>query len=82
MVAAAAGGVEVGRLEHRADAPDRLFELAVAVAEHERLTGGRLGQSQQQPERRRLAGAVGPRKPVTVPASSENVTSSTATSSP
>jgi hypothetical protein len=50
--------VEVRRLEDRPDPSDRVLEVAVPAAEDERLAGVRLGQSQEQPERRRLARAV------------------------
>jgi hypothetical protein len=59
VVAAAAGWVEVVRLEHRPDLANRLFQLAVAAPEDERLAGRWLGQPQQHAQRRRFAGAVG-----------------------
>src|SRR5262249_57109935 len=59
VVATAAAGVEVVRFEYRSDPADRLLELPVAAAEDERLACRRLRQPQEQPQRRRLAGAVG-----------------------
>src|SRR5262249_39009752 len=58
VIAAAAGGVEVVRFEHRSDAADRLLELAVATAEDERLARGWLGQAEQHAQRGGLSGAV------------------------
>jgi hypothetical protein len=74
--------VEVARLEHRADAADRVVELAVAAPEDQGVAGG--GSASPSSSRRVvvLPAPLGPRKPVTVPGASENVTLSTATSSP
>jgi hypothetical protein len=58
VVATAAAGMEVARLQDGTDELDRLLQLAVAAAEDERLPSRRLGQAQQQPERRGLAGTV------------------------
>ena len=59
VVAARAPRIEVARFEQCPDPAGRLVELAVALAEHQRLAGGRLRQPEQQPQGGRLAGAVG-----------------------
>ena len=60
VVAARAPGMEVGRLEHGADAVGRPLELGVARVEHERAAAGRHREPEQHAQRRRLAGAVRP----------------------
>ena len=55
--------MEAGGLEYRADMANRLVEVAVGLtAERRRPCGGRY-ESEQHPQRRRLAGAVGPEEP-------------------
>ena len=58
VVAAGTAGVEVGRLEHRADAQRRPLQPRVRLAEHERAPARRLREAEQHPQRRRLASAV------------------------
>src|SRR5205814_549449 len=58
VVAAGPAGMEVARLEYGADHPQRALEVAIAAPEDERLPRGGLGESEQQSQRRRLAGAV------------------------
>src|SRR5262249_60517148 len=58
MVAAGATGMEVVGFEHGADESSRIVEVPVAVAVHERLPAGRLGQTEQEPKGCRLPGAV------------------------
>src|SRR5262249_47764793 len=62
VIATAAGGMEVGRLEHCADLAERLVELAVTTTEDQRLSGCWLRQPEYQSEGRRLAGTVWTKK--------------------
>jgi hypothetical protein len=69
-------------VEHRADRPRRVVELQVAAAlDRDRAAVGRTG-----PSRARsvvvLSAPLGPRKPTTRPASTENESSLTATVEP
>ena len=77
-LAAAAAGVLGGGVEQHADAAARVRQLAVVArrARRESPASG-VGEADQHPHRRGLAGAVGPRKPVTVPGSQRNETSLT-----
>jgi hypothetical protein len=64
---AAAGevGEELRRLDNRPDPPDHLGQLAGHfVAEHPHRAGVGTDQAEQRPDRRRLAGSVGPEEPV------------------
>jgi len=63
VVAAGPAGIEVARLQERADATRRVLQLAVGAAEDERLTRGRFGETEQHPQRAGLAGAVGSQEP-------------------
>ena len=63
MVAPGTAGMEVRRLEHRADPRRRPLQILVAAAENERAAGGRLHEMEQHPQRRRLPGAVRPEEP-------------------
>ena len=83
VVAAGAAGVEVGRLEHRADAQRRPLELARTARSNTSarpLVGGARPSSIRSVVV--LPAPFGPRKPVTVPASSSNERPSTAVSLP
>jgi hypothetical protein len=62
VIAPGPAGVEVVGFEHRPDTPAGILELAVRAAEDQRLPATWRGQSQQQPQRRGLARAVGPEK--------------------
>jgi hypothetical protein len=55
------------------------FAIAGRAAEQPGLTGGRAGEAQQQLDGRRLARAIGPRKPKTSPAGTRIVRPSSAT---
>ena len=61
-LAAAAPGVLGGRVEQDADAPARVGQVAVAPAEDPGLAAVGLGQADEHPHRRGLAGAVGAEK--------------------
>ena len=50
----------VRRFENRADTPDRIHELAVSLAVDGRAACGRPHETEQDAQRRRLPGAVGP----------------------
>ena len=63
MVSPRTAGMEIRRLEHRADPRRRPFEILVAAAENERAARGRLDEMEQHPQRRRLPGAVRPEEP-------------------
>lgn len=82
LVAAGPAGVEVGRLQQRADAPRRVLQLAVGMAEDKRLT--EVGSARPRSIRSvlDLPAPLGPRNPVTVPWVSSNVNPSTATTEP
>ena len=58
MVTARAPGMEVRRLEHRADRQRGTVELRVGLAEHERAPAGRRRQAEEHPQRRRLPRTV------------------------
>ena len=58
VVAPGAAGVEVGRLEHGADAQRRTLELRVGLVEDERAPARRRREAEQHAQRRRLPGAV------------------------
>ena len=58
MVSARAAGVEVGRLEHRADPQRRPVDPRVGLLEDERPPARSVPQAEQHPQGRRLAGAV------------------------
>ena len=63
MVAAGATRIEVARFEHSTDPARRMHELPVGATEDERLPGRRAREAEQQPQGRRLAGAVGTEEP-------------------
>jgi hypothetical protein len=50
--------MEIGRLQHSADAARRTGELRVWLIEDQRPPGRRRGQPKQHPQRRRLPGPV------------------------
>jgi hypothetical protein len=52
--------MQVGRLEHGADAAAGPLEVGEAAAEDECVASGRFGQPEQHPQRGRLACAVRP----------------------
>ena len=58
VVAGSAAGMEARRLEHGADVTDRLIEGAIGPTVDGGRAGGRGDESEQQPQRRGLAGAV------------------------
>ena len=58
MIAPRAARVQVGGLEHGADAGRRPLELGEPATEDERAAVGRLGEAEQHAQRRRLPGAV------------------------
>ena len=83
MVASGAAGMEVGRLEHRADPQRGLLELRVGLAEDERAPARRAPPARAASAASSSCPApFGPRKPVIVPGSSANDRSSTAVSLP
>src|SRR5262245_51719969 len=81
VVPPGAPGVKVARLEHRADPPRWVAGLPVPAPEPSASPA--VGSASPSSSRRVvvLPAPFGPRKPVTVPGRSENVRSSTATTS-
>ncbi len=59
VVATGAAGVEVRRLEGRADDRERVGDVGVALAVDRRRAGAGADEAEQHPQRRRLARAVG-----------------------
>jgi hypothetical protein len=59
VVERGAAGVVAGRLEHRADVPDRVKQLVVTLAGEGGGARSRGHEPEQHPQGRRLAGAVG-----------------------
>ncbi len=59
MIAPAASGPARPGLEHRPDDPTRLRQVLVAATVDERRAGGGAHESDQRPEGRGLAGAIG-----------------------
>ena len=68
VVAAAAARVQHPAVEQRADRARRVVELPVGAAVDRRGAAGRVDEPEQHPQRRRLAGAVGPEEADDVPA--------------
>ena len=58
VVAAGAARMEVRRLEHGSDSQRRMIERGIGLAEDQGAAAARLGEPEQHPQRRRLAGAV------------------------
>jgi hypothetical protein len=63
MVAGPATGVKTCSLEHGADLTDGIIEGSIRPTVDGGRAGGRGDESEQQPQGRRLAGAVGPEEP-------------------
>src|SRR4029453_7636937 len=63
VVAGPAAGVETRRLEHGADVTDRVIEGSIGAIVGGGGAGGGGEEPEQQPQGRRLAGAVGPEEP-------------------
>jgi len=64
--------MKVGGFEDGTDAKSGCLQLVVRLAEKRGVTARRLRETEQHSQRRRLAGTVGSRKPVIVPASMLN----------
>jgi len=62
MITTRAAGMEIRRLEHRADPQRRALELGVGPLEHERPTARWYRKTEQHPQRRRLASPVRAKK--------------------
>jgi hypothetical protein len=82
MVAAGPAGMKGRVFEHGSDVGTGPVELLVAAPPEGRGARRGLHEPEQRPQRRRLARAVGPRKPVTRPGSTAKVSSLTASTEP
>ena len=63
VIASGPARVEVVGFEHGADRSAGSRQLDVGLPEDERVAAGRLGEAEQDPQRRGLAGAVGSEEP-------------------